>query len=111
MAFREIGPRYHKFWLSVEFLEGIRAKNLDTAILFVNFSKAFESIYREKMEQIQLTYGLPKETVAAIMMLYKNTSVNVHSPNEDTDNFDIVADVLQEHINPKPVYHLPRVRA
>ena len=45
------------------------------------------------MEQICLANRLPKETVAAIMMLYKNT--NVWSPDGDTDYFDIVAGVLQ----------------
>ena len=48
------------------------------------------------MEQILLAYGLPKETVAAIMMLYKNTKVKIRSPDEDTDFFDILAGVLQE---------------
>ena len=37
----------------------------------------------------------PKKTVAAIMKLYKNTKVKVHSPDGDTDYFDIVAGVLQ----------------
>ena len=46
------------------------------------------------MEQILLTYGLPKETIAAIIMLYKNTEVKVRSPDGDTDYFDVVADVL-----------------
>ena len=47
------------------------------------------------MEQILLTYGLPKETVTAIMMLYKNTKVKVSSPDENKDYFDIVTGVLQ----------------
>ena len=47
------------------------------------------------MEQIVLTFGLPKETVAAIMMLYRNTKVKVHAPDGDTDYFDIAAGVLQ----------------
>ena len=47
------------------------------------------------MEQILLAYGQPKETVAAIMMLSRNTKVKVRSPNGDTDYFDIVAGVLQ----------------
>ena len=47
------------------------------------------------MEQILLAYGLPKQTVAAIMMLYKNTKIKVRSPDENTDYFDIVACVLQ----------------
>ena len=56
-------------------LECVRVKNLDATILFVDFSMAFDSIHRGKMEQILLDYGLPKETVAAIMMLYKNVTL------------------------------------
>ena len=47
------------------------------------------------MEQILLAYGLPEETVAAIMILYRNPKVKVRSPDGDTDYFDIVAGVLQ----------------
>ena len=47
------------------------------------------------MEQILLTYSLPKETVTAIMMLYRNTKVKICSLDGDTDCFDIVAGVLQ----------------
>ena len=47
------------------------------------------------MEQILLAYSLPKETVVVIMILYRNTKVNVRSPDGDTDYFDIVAGVLQ----------------
>ena len=46
-------------------------------------------------EQILLAYGLPKEIIAAIIMLYKSTNVKVRSPDGDTD-YDIVAGVLQE---------------
>ena len=48
------------------------------------------------MEQILLAYGLPQKTIAAIMMIYRNTKVKVHSPDGDTDYFDIVTGVLQE---------------
>ena len=54
-------------------LEGIRAKNLQATLIFVDFAKAFDSIHRGKMEQILLAYGIPKETVAAITILYRNT--------------------------------------
>ena len=47
------------------------------------------------MEQILQAYGFPKETVTAIMMLYKNMKVKVCSADGDTDFFDIVAGVLQ----------------
>ena len=48
------------------------------------------------MEQILLAYGIPKETVAAITILYINIKVKVRSPDGDTEYFDIVAGVLQE---------------
>ena len=47
------------------------------------------------MEQILLAYGLPKGTVAAITILYRNTKVKVLSLDGDTEYFDIVAGVLQ----------------
>ena len=81
-------------------LEGVRAKNLQATILFVDFTKVFDSIHRGKMGQILLAYGLPQETVAAIMILCRNIKVRVRSPDGDTDYFDIV-----------PFYRLSRLRA
>ena len=78
-----------------QILEGVRAKNLQATILFVDFTKAFDSIHRKKMGQILFTYGLPKEAVATIMMLYRNTKTKVSSLDGDTDYFDIIAGVLQ----------------
>ena len=65
-------------------------ENLEATILFIDFS-----IHRRKKTEILLTCGLLKETVAAIMMLYKKMKVKVCSPKGDTDYFNIVADVLQ----------------
>ena len=71
-------------------------KNLVAIIIYVDFSKAFNTIHQRKIEQILLAYGLPKETLAAaIMMLYKNTKVKVRSPDADKDYFDLVVGVLQ----------------
>ena len=53
------------------------------------------------MEQIFLAYSLPKETVSAIMMLYKNMKVKVGSPDGDTDFFDIVASLISVHNLPR----------
>ena len=50
------------------------------------------------MGKILLAYGLPKETVAAIMILYRNTKVKSPFPDGSTDCFDIVAGVLQGYI-------------
>ena len=47
------------------------------------------------MEQILLAYGLPKETVAAMMMLYRNTKVKVLSMDGYPNYFDMVVGELQ----------------
>ena len=62
----------------------ILEENLQATILFVDLNKVFDSIHRGKMEQILLLYGLPKETVDAIMILNRNTKVKVRSPDGDT---------------------------
>ena len=94
-GFRRNRPTTSQILTICRILEGVRAKHLEATILSVDFSEAFDSIYREKMEQILLAHGLPKETVTAIMMLYKNTIVKVCYSDEDTDYFDTAAGVLQ----------------
>ena len=84
-VFREILP-CHRFWLSI--IEGVCAKNFEATQLFINFSKAFDSIYRGKMEQILVIYGFPKETVTAIIEAHPMV----------TDFFDIVIGVLKADI-------------
>ena len=76
----------------------VHAKNLEATLLFVDFSKAFDSIHRGKTEQILLAYGFPKWTFTALMMLYQITKAMVPSPDSNTDFFDIVAGVLQGDI-------------
>ena len=76
-------------------IEGVCAKNLEATPLLVDFFKAFDSKGRGKMEEILPAYGLHKETVTAIMMLYKNTKMKVCPLNGDTDFFDILSGVLQ----------------
>ena len=86
----------HFMLLSMKFMTSCDILcNLQVTLLFVDFTKAFESINRGKMEQILLAYGLPKETVTAITILYRNTEVKVRSPDRDTEYFDILAGVLQ----------------
>ena len=47
------------------------------------------------MRSIIIHYGIPEETVNAIMMLYKNTRLMVISPDGDTPFFKITTSVLQ----------------
>ena len=57
------------------------------------------------MKQILLVYDLPKESITAVMILYKNMKVMVHSSDGDTDFFDNVIGVLQR----LSINNLPRL--
>ena len=87
MASEEIDPRPHKYWQSVESLKAYGQKTYTWHY--------YLSTHQGKMEQIRLAQGLPKETVAAISILYRNTKAKVRSPDGDKGYFDIVAGVLQ----------------
>ena len=78
-----------------QILEGVYANNLPATLLFIYFSKAVDSIHRGRMNDILFAYGIPKETVNGIMMLYKNTRSLVRLPEGDTSFFYITAGVLQ----------------
>ena len=47
------------------------------------------------MGLILLAYGFTNETVATIMMLYRNMKVKAWSSDGDTDFFNVVAGILQ----------------
>ena len=74
-------------------LEGVGVKTLDAIILFIDSSKAFDSMHKGNIKQILHANGLSKEIVAAIFMLYRNMEVKVRSQDGDTDYFDMVAGV------------------
>ena len=69
--------------------------NILDIFLFVDDSKAFDSIPSGKVEQILLACGLRKETVTALMMLYKNMKGMVRLPDGDTDLFNTASEVFQ----------------
>ena len=69
--------------------------NLEASRIFVDFSKAFDSIHRAKMAYIIKSYGILMKIINAIMILYRYTKSMVRSPDGDTEYFDINAGVLQ----------------
>ena len=85
-AFERLNLQLYRFW-QCQIIEGVYAKNLKATLLFIIFFKVFDSIHREKMEQILLAYAHSKET--AIMILYKNMKAMIHSPDGDTDFSDL----------------------
>ena len=95
-------PNQNGFWSTTahiltlrRIIEGVRRNNLKAVILFVDFSKAFDSIHRGKMMKILRAYGIPEQLVNAISLLYENTRAKVLSPDGETDYFEILAGVLQ----------------
>ena len=75
---------------SIPIIDGVRAKNLEATLLFVDFSKAFDSMCKGKME-----HGFLKETITAIKLFYKTRQRIVRAPNDDTNFIDIFDEVLQ----------------
>lgn len=76
-------------------IEGIKSKNLNAVLTFVDFRKAFDSIHRVKMFDILKAYGIPSKIIEGISIMYQNTDARVRSPDGDTDFFKIHAGVLQ----------------
>ena len=54
-------------------IEGVKRKHLKAAILFVDFSKAFDSVHRGMMLKILKAYGIPDQLIQAIGKLYEGT--------------------------------------
>ena len=76
-------------------LEIIKDKNLPAIFTFIDFKKAFDSIHRGKMAKVLISYGIPDKIVDAINGSYANTRAKVYSPDGVSEDFDIVAGVIQ----------------
>ena len=61
----------------------------------MNFSKAFDYIHQDKIDQILIKYGLPSKIVIVIMMLYESTKAIVRSLDGNTCFFEIIPAFLQ----------------
>ena len=94
-GFRTMRSTIGKMLTIRRILEGVKSKNLPATLLFIDFSKAFDSINREKMKDILIIYGIPTEIVNAILILYRNTRSMVGSPDCDTSLVDITTGVLR----------------
>ena len=64
-------------------------------MVFVDFSKAFDSVDRKKMFEILSLYGIPEEMISAIKVLYTDTSSSILSSDGETESFSIKAGILQ----------------
>ena len=76
-------------------IEGVKERNLKATLIFIDFKKAFDIIDRGKMLKVLRAYGLPKQFVSAIGILYTGTNAKVLSPDGETEFFETLAGVLQ----------------
>ena len=76
-------------------LEGVKRNHLPSVMVFIDFSKAFDSINHKVMFKILAAYNIPERLVQAIMLIYKDLKAKVVSPDGDTEFFDILAGVVQ----------------
>ena len=76
-------------------IEEITNCNKEAVFIFVDFSKAFDSIDRNKMFDILSLYGIPMFIIEAIKVLYTSTSSTILTPDGETEPIDILAGILQ----------------
>ena len=63
--------------------------------MFVDFSKAFDSVNRKAMLHILLNYGIPEEIVNAIAIIYDNPSSFVQTLDGRIKEFFTTTGILQ----------------
>ena len=76
-------------------IEESQACNKDLALVFVDFSKAFDSVDRDKMFEILGLYGIPTKIINAIKVLYTDTISSILTSDGETEPFSILSGILQ----------------
>ena len=76
-------------------IEELKISKQKASSVFLDFSKAFDSVNRKVMLQILFNYGIQEETVQAIAIMYNNPSSYVQSMVGPTKEFFTTAGILQ----------------
>ncbi|KAL5260789.1 hypothetical protein ACHWQZ_G010818 [Mnemiopsis leidyi] len=76
-------------------IEECRIGKKSAAIVFVDFSKAFDSINRDALFHILSLYGIPAPIIKAIRLLYDTAKSRVQTSDGLTDFFETLIGVLQ----------------
>ena len=76
-------------------IEEVKKNNLTAVLCFIDFKKAFDSIHRGTMMKILKAYGVPPNLLRAIETMYAGTRAKVVTPDGNSEEFDILAGVLQ----------------
>ncbi|KAL5271253.1 hypothetical protein ACHWQZ_G001778 [Mnemiopsis leidyi] len=76
-------------------IEECRIGKKSAAIVFIDFSKAFDSINRDALFHILSLYGIPAPIIKAIRLLYDTAKSRVQTSDGLTDFFETLIGVLQ----------------
>ena len=63
-------------------IEGVKRNNLKASIVFIDLSKAVDSVHRGNMLRILKAYGIPERLVQAISKMHKRTIAKVLPPDD-----------------------------
>ena len=70
-------------------------QNSPLAVVFIDFSKAFDSIKWDYLEAILGAYGIPDQLIKAVMSVYRGTVAKVRTSDGISDSFPLTKGVLQ----------------
>ena len=76
-------------------IEEFKLSNRDLGLVFVDFSKEFDSVDRNKLFEILKFYGIPDKIISAIKVLYSDTSSTILTSDGETPAFSISSGILQ----------------
>ena len=76
-------------------IEELKVSQQSAAIIFVDFSKAFDSVNRSAMLHILKLYGIPNQIIEAVRIMYDNQTTFVLTPDGPTDFFTTTSGILQ----------------
>ena len=76
-------------------IEKLNEVHQEAYIIFIDYSKAFDSVEHEKLFQTLIEMGFPTHLVALIQSLYTDEEIKIRWNNSHTENFRIGAGVRQ----------------
>ena len=76
-------------------IEESKLSNRDLALVYVDFSKAFDSVDRNILFDILKLYGMPDKIISAIKVLYTDTSSTILTSDGEIPAFSFSSDILQ----------------
>ena len=76
-------------------IEEIRTSSRNATLVFIDFSKAFDSVNRKTMLHILSMYCIPEKIIAAIKRMYENPPTFLDIADGPTDIFSTTTGILQ----------------